>query len=144
MSKKLKTSSSCLPLADSGVVELGDIVMFSPDEASREVDRTNNYKLGICLGKVIDIDPIKRLVHLWWYHGNGWTRKSRWVEWRAPVTKSAYKDWVDADLLLVDSFGTLGKVHFEKKSNAGFGVLTLTKSSINMINDVLKTNDDLE
>ena len=144
-SKKAKTSSStCIAMGDSGVIDIGDVVMFSPDEDSREADRANNYKLGICLGKVVDIDPSKRSVQLWWFHGNGWSKKSRWVEWRDPTTKAPYKDWVDVELLLVDSFGTLAKVQFEKKSNTGFGVLTLTQHSIKVIKDVLETNEDLD
>ena len=118
--------------------------MFSPDEESRAADKANGYKLGVCLGKVIEIDPIKRKVHLWWFHGNGWTRKSRWMEWRAPSTKTPYRDWVDADSLLVNSFGTVGKIEFEKKNSTGFGVLTLSKASIDVITDVLNTNEDAD
>ena len=131
-------------MGESGVIEIGDILMFSPDKASCEADRQNNYLLGVNLGKVIDINPTTRTVNVWWYHGTGWTRRSRWIEWREPVTKKAYTDWVAAKAFLVDSFGTIAKIRLEKGVVKGFGVYAIALKSLKVINDVLATNDEME
>jgi hypothetical protein len=135
-------SCPTLPMGDSGVIEIGDVLMFSPDDQSREKDRLNNYHLGVCLGKVLDINPRSRAVHVWWYHGTDWTRRARWIEWREPVSKKPYTDWVEADSFLVDSFGTIAKVKFEKGSNKGYGVFAICNQSLKTIKDVLATNNE--
>ena len=142
--KTAPTTCSLLPMGESGVIEIGDILMFSPDKASREADRQNNYLLGVNLGKVIDINPTTRTVNVWWYHGTGWTRRSRWIEWREPVTKKAYTDWVAAKAFLVDSFGTIAKIKLEKGVVKGFGVYAIALKSLKVIHDVLATNDEME
>jgi hypothetical protein len=134
--KKLRISK--LSLGDSGVVEVGDFVLFNPDVPSQAADRANGYTLGMCMGKVLEIDSRKKLVMLWWLFGTEWSRKVRWKFWRFPGTSQRYTDWIDAKSLLVTSFGTLAKVKLVSQKRETF---TIDRASISTILDVISTNE---
>jgi len=85
------STSSSVPLGDAGVIDLGDIVLFSPDDASRKVDVANGYLLGVNVGKVVNTNPRGKMVELWWFWGTGWTTTAKWIQWRDPKTKNAYE-----------------------------------------------------
>ena len=63
-------------------------LLVYPDDESREVDIANGYTLGLCMGRVLAIDSKIRKVNLWWFFGDAWTAKSKWVEWKDKTTKN--------------------------------------------------------
>ena len=138
-----RSPDNSLAMGNMGVITIADILMFSPDEASRAVDRKNKYYLGINLCKVIDIDFKSRQVQVHWYHGTSWTRRGRWIEWYNPVNNEPYTDWVDADKFLQESYGSLAKITLEKGSSKGRGVYAISLASVRIVSDVLASKDDL-
>ena len=132
------SSSNSVPVGDAGVVDLGDFVLFSPDEDSRRVDESNDYHLGINVGKVIKTYPKTGKVTLWWFWGTAWTVSAKWIEWRDKKTKKAYTDDVDVGSLLQTGDGMVAKLQFISKGHEKF---SLTKDSVAIVDDVLKTND---
>jgi hypothetical protein len=127
-----------LSLGDSGIVEVGDVVLFNPDPGSQATDRANGYTLGLCMGKVLEVDASSRLVNLWWLFGKEWTSKAHWKFWRSPGTSQKYTDWVDAESLLVTSFGTLAKITLVSLKRE---IFTLDRKSVSIVQDVISTND---
>ena len=132
------STSSSIPLGEAGVIDLGDIVLFSPDDASRKVDVANGYLLGVNVGKVVNTYPRRKMVELWWFWGTGWTTTAKWIQWRDPKTKNAYTENVDVESLLQCSDGMVAKLSFVPNGHERY---CLTKSSVRVIEDVLATND---
>ncbi len=135
---KHSASSTDIPLGDEGVVSIGDVVLFFPDKTSRDTDEKNGYKLGLCMGRVLQCDPAAKSVQLWWLFGDAWSHKTRWVYWRDRASKARYTDWIPTQSLLVTSFGTLAKVELKK---AGHEAFRLTKASVDIIKDVKDTQN---
>jgi hypothetical protein len=128
-----------IPLGEGGIASVGDVVMFSPDDSSREQDRKNGYELGLCMGKITECDLKARRVKLWWLFGKDWTTKAKWVCWRDKATKKPYWDWVEADSLLFNTWGTVAKISL---INKGHETYVIEKASVTTILDVLKTDSD--
>jgi hypothetical protein len=137
--KAQASSSSSVPVGEAGVVDVGDIVLFSPDEDSRAIDVANNYTLGINVGRVIKTSPRQGLVQLWWLWGNAWNSSTIWIDWRDKRTKKPYQDEVHVSSLLQASDGMLAKVVMKSKGHEKY---TLTKESLAVIQDVLATNEN--
>ena len=132
------SSSTSVPVGEAGVVDIGDVVLFSPDEASRQVDQASNYNLGINVGKVVKTSPRTGKVVLWWLWGNAWTTTATWIEWRDKKTKKPYQEEVHVDSLLQTSDGMVAKITLKLKGHDKF---LLTKDSLRVIEDVIATND---
>ena len=135
---KSKNNVLEISVGDSGVVCLGDFVLFNPDSESRAVDRANGYKLGMCMGKVIEINGRTKRVHLWWMFGKDWSYKAKWQLWRAPGSSRQYTDWVDASSLLVSSYGSLAKMSLTPQKREQF---MIDQESAKTIKDVIGTDD---
>jgi hypothetical protein len=127
-------------LGDSGVVAVGDIVLFNPDADSQAIDRANGYTLGMCMGRVEQINKQKSKVELWWLFGHSWSSNVKWILWREPKTKLKYTEWVDVDSLLVTSFGTLAKINLV--SYKGRETFTIDRDSVEIVKDVINTNEE--
>jgi len=133
-----KRTAGKLSLGENGVVEVEDVVLFNPDAISQAADRANGYRLGLCMGKVLEINSRKRMVLVWWLFGTEWSHKSPWKLWREPGSNSRYTDWIEADSLLVTSFGTLAKIVLVPKKRETFSI---ARESVETIQDVIHTND---
>ena len=134
-----------LPAGDMGLVFVGDVVVFSPDKKSREVDAKSGYKLGLNIGQVVELDFEEGQVLLWWYFSSSaaWTTKAVFVPWRDSKTHDPYQDWVPADLLLQDWWGTLMKLQLTKVSGReGYAKHTLIKDSVDLIQEALREDVD--
>jgi len=132
------STSSSVPFGEAGVIDLGDIVLFFPDDDSMKVDKANGYVLGMNVGKVVNTYPRRKMVELWWFWGTGFTTTAKWIQWRDPKTKNAYTECVEVDSLLVRSNGMVAKISFTPNGHERF---CLTKESVLIIEDVLATND---
>jgi hypothetical protein len=137
LASKKKTASS-ISLGENGIVEVGDVVLFNPDSTSQAVDRANGYTLGMCMGKVQEINSKTKMVLLWWLFGSDWNHRAKWKFWRSPVTSNKYIDWVHAESLLITSFGTLAKISLIAKKRETFSI---DRASVDIIHDVISTND---
>ena len=130
---------------EMGVVRIGDVVLFSPDDASREKDLRSGYKLGLNIGQVCTLDHDDEAVELWWYFSNShaWTIKTKFFPWRESKSPhEPYKDWVQVSSLLQDSWGTLVKVNLTWVSGKeGYAKYVLTKESVAIVEEVLQDDD---
>ena len=127
------------PLGNQGIVSIGDVLLVYPDEDSQKVDCSNGYTLGLCLGRVTVIDLKGKQVNVWWFFGDSWSAKAKWIEWIDKSTKHRYTDWVPFNNLLVTSYGTLAKITQIKKSREQY---LIDRKSLSTIEDVQQTNDD--
>ena len=128
-----------LAAGDMGVVYLGDVVLLSPDQASRDIDLKSGYKLGLNIGQVHDMDLNESTVQLWWYFSSSlsWTTKATFVPWRDAKSHEAYMDWIDVTTLLQDRSGSLIKLELTKLSGReGYAKHNLTKKSLLLIQEV--------
>ena len=48
----------------AGVVSVGDNIIVSPDQTSRQRDIKQGYKLGLNIGEVLAVNVKKRQVHV--------------------------------------------------------------------------------
>ncbi len=134
-----------LAVESMGVVFVGDVVLFSPDQASRVIDERSGYKLGLNIGEVCELDQDQGTVHIWWFFSSSsvWSPKTVFVPWRDKKTHAPYKDWIEASALLSDSYGTFIKLELTKISGRdGYGKYNLSKSSVKAIEDVLGEGSD--
>ncbi len=121
-------------------IHIGDLVMLSPDTASRAVVEKSGYKLGLNIGRVQDLDLNNNMAKLWWYYSScvAWTPKTVFVPWRDSKTHEPYMDWIDIDVLVQDSEGILVKVELCKQSGReGFAKHILSKSSYKVVQSLL-------
>jgi hypothetical protein len=134
-----------LAVGDMGVIRVGDVVVVSPDNESREQDRTSGYHLGLNLGRVCELDIAKKRVNLWWFFSTqkNWNAKTMtFIHWREKKTNVSYNDWVDVEYLIQDTWGTLLKLELRRTSGReGFGQYTLAKESQARVQEVLRDND---
>ena len=65
-------------------VEVGDVIMFSPDAVSSASDRKNGYKLGVNIGQVISIDGEDLTVWWMWSGDESW-EGARWIDHQQPT-----------------------------------------------------------
>ena len=134
-----------LAAGDMGVVFMGDVVLFSPDKKSREVDAKSGYRLGLNIGQVCALDFEEELVQLWWYFSSSpvWTTKAVFIPWRDSKTHEPYKDWVAANSLLQDSWGTLIKLELPRTfGREGYAKHMLTKESVDLIEETIHEDAD--
>jgi hypothetical protein len=137
----------CLVVEDIGTVFIGDVMLFSPDETSRAVDVSSGYKLGLNIGQVCALDQKKGTVQLWWFFSSSavWSLKTMFVPWRDKKTHEPYKDWVEASLLLQDSWGALVKLQLTRVSGTeGFGKYSLSKDSYQAVQGLLNESSSTE
>jgi hypothetical protein len=134
-----------MPAGDKGFISIGDVVLVSPDEESRAKDVRSGYKLGLNIGQVCSLSHREERVELWWYFSsnNAWTTKTSFVPWRDNKSHKPYKDWVDVDSLLQDSWGTLVKLDLVRVSgHEGYAKHVLSKGSVEVIEEVIRQEDD--
>ncbi len=134
-----------MPAGDKGVLSIGDVVLFSPDQESRAKDSRSGYKLGLNIGQVCSVSPRSASVELWWYFSsnNIWTHKTTFVPWRDSKSHTPYKDWVEVDSLIQDSWGTLVKLNLTRVSgHEGYAKHVLDKKSVQIIDEVLRQEED--
>ena len=122
-------------------------MLFSPDETSRAVDVSSGYKLGLNIGQVCALDQKKGTVQLWWFFSSSavWSLKTMFVPWRDKKTHEPYKDWVEATMLLQDSWGALVKLQLTRVSGTeGFGKYSLSKDSYQAVQGLLNESSSTE
>lgn len=76
--------------------------------------------------RVLDTEKIE----VWWMFAEGFDR--RWLYWRDPKTKRAYKEIMLAGAVLQDSHGRAAKMEFKSRKK-----LLLTKESLGLISEIL-------
>ncbi len=135
-----------LPLKGSGVIRVGDIVVISPTDESRESDIRNGFKLGLNIGNVCDINFKTKQVELWWYYSSQeqWSSNMTFIPWRHKKTHAKYKDWLDAKVLIHDDIsGAPVKLDLVKfKGREGFAQYKLSKKSFETILEVVRADEE--
>ncbi len=116
------------------VVQVGDIVLFRFERSARAADKIrSNYCLPLHMGeitRVLDTETIE----VWWMFAQGFDK--RWLYWRDPKTKRAYKEVMHAAAVLQDSHGRAAKLEFRSSKK-----LLLTKESLGLISEILEADE---
>ena len=134
-----------IALGKAGVVSVGDNIVVSPDQKSRQGDLKQGYKLGLNIGEVLAVNVKKKQVQVRWFYSvqEHWTTKTMFTPWRFKTTNEEYKEWLDIECLLVDTWGSLVKLELVwVKGTKGFGLYKLTKDSVNLVLEVIKADED--
>jgi hypothetical protein len=117
------------------LVQVGDVVLFRFERSARATDKKqSNYCLPLHIGeitRVLNTDKIE----VWWMFADAWDR--RWLPWRDPKTKRAYKEVMDASAVLQDTHGRAAKLQFiiSRKKRL------LTKASLDLIAEILAVDE---
>ena len=117
------------------LVRVGDFVLFRFDRQSRAIDsRQSGYTLPLYVGRVTQVLTTER-IEVWWMFGEAWNE--RWIPWRDPKTKQAYKEIMEASLILQDSFGMVAKLKFVTRRKHSF----FDKESQDLIQEILDADE---
>jgi len=124
-----ETTSVC----GNSVLSIGDFVVFSPDDDSRNIDRSSGYNLGLNIGRITSLN--ENLVEVWWYYSKTWD--GDWIPWKCPKKKTPYKEWVTNVSLLENDNGCVIRpemIPCRRKR----GALKISKDSLNLLQDLTK------
>ena len=93
--------------------------MTYPDAEGRAADISNGYKLGVCIGKIISLDPVLEGVTIQYLFGTKWD--GRWIEWKGR-DNAPYVETVQPNQLLNqqnDPLFPIARLNFQKAQRAG-------------------------
>ena len=116
-------------------MQVGDHVLFRFDRQSRSAERQRSgYTLPLHLGQVTRVlTPDK--VQVWWMFSEAWNR--RWILWRDPTTKQAYKEVMQSSQILQDTHGMAAKLMFVSRKKQ----MMLDKPSLALIEEILGVDE---
>jgi len=125
----VETTSVC----GNSVLSIGDFVVFSPDDDSRNTDRSSGYNLGLNIGRITSLN--ENLVEVWWYYSKTWD--GDWIPWKCPKKKTPYKEWVSNISLLENDNGCVIRpemIPCRRKR----GAMKFSKDSLKLLQDLSK------
>jgi hypothetical protein len=110
-------------------------VLFRFDRKSRAVDyKQSGYALPLYVGRITKVLTTEK-IEVWWMFGQGW--EERWMPWRDPKTKQAYKETMDTSLVLQDTFGMVAKLKFVTRRKQSY----LDRDSKALIREILDAEE---